>query len=118
MTLMTADEVKKLLRLEPHPCEGGWFIQTWRADETIPKSALPARYPEDRAAGTAIYYLLEPHTFSELHRLASDEIFHFYLGDPVEIGDAIWLFIKIIQTWLHYGEALGAICPSIVGRHD
>jgi hypothetical protein len=40
------------------------------------------------------------------------------LGDPVEIGDAIWLFIKIIQTWLHHGEALGAICPSIVGRHD
>jgi len=85
MSLMTADELKKLLRLEPHPCEGGWFIQTWRADETIPKSALPARYPADRAAGTAIYYLLEPHTFSELHRLASDEIFHFYLGDPVEM---------------------------------
>lgn len=85
MSLMTADELKKLLRLEPHPCEGGWFIQTWRSDETIPKSVLPERYPDDRAAGTAIYYLLEPHTFSELHRLASDEIFHFYLGDPVEM---------------------------------
>jgi uncharacterized protein len=85
MAFMTSAELKKLLRLEPHPCEGGWFIQTWRAEETIPKSALPARYPADRAAGTAIYYLLEPHTFSELHRLASDEIFHFYLGDPVEM---------------------------------
>lgn len=85
MAVMTADEIKKLLRLEPHPCEGGWFIQTWRAEETIPKSVLPVRYPSERAAGTAIYYLLEPHTFSELHRLASDEIFHFYLGDPVEM---------------------------------
>lgn len=85
MAVMTADEIKKLLRLEPHPCEGGWFIQTWRAEETIPKAALPGRYPSERAAGTAIYYLLEPHTFSELHRLASDEIFHFYLGDPVEM---------------------------------
>jgi predicted cupin superfamily sugar epimerase len=85
MAVMTVDELKKLLKLEPHPCEGGWFIQTWRSEETIPKSVLPARYPADRAAGTAIYYLLEPHTFSELHRLASDEIFHFYLGDPVEM---------------------------------
>jgi predicted cupin superfamily sugar epimerase len=34
---------------------------------------------------TAIYYLLEPNTFSELHRVASDEIFHFYLGDPLEM---------------------------------
>jgi uncharacterized protein len=85
MSLMTADELKKLLKLEPHPCEGGWFTQTWRAEEMIPKAALPERYPAERAAGTAIYYLLEPHTFSELHRLASDEIFHFYLGDPVEM---------------------------------
>ena len=82
---MTAEELKRLLRLEPHPCEGGWFIQTWKAEETIPKAVLPERYPAERAAGTAIYYLLEPDTFSELHRLASDEIFHFYLGDPVEM---------------------------------
>ncbi len=82
---VTADELKKLLHLEAHPCEGGWFIQTWRSEEIIPKTALPDRYPGERAAGTAIYYLLEPHTFSELHRLASDEIFHFYLGDPVEM---------------------------------
>ena len=85
MPPMTADELKKLLRLEPHPCEGGWFIQTWRAEETIPKEALPARYPADRSAGTAIYYLLEPDSFSEMHRLKSDEVFHFYAGDAVEM---------------------------------
>src|SRR5437868_6901890 len=34
---------------------------------------------------TAIYYLLEPDTFSEIHRLKSDEIFHFYAGDAVEM---------------------------------
>ncbi|MGB7548272.1 MAG: cupin domain-containing protein, partial [Terracidiphilus sp.] len=38
-----------------------------------------------RAQGTAIYYLLEAGTFSEMHVLASDEIFHFYLGDPLEM---------------------------------
>jgi len=83
--LMTPDEIKKLLNLAPHPCEGGWFRQTWRAEESIPHAALPDRYPAERAGGTCIYYLLEPSTFSEMHRLASDEIFHFYYGDPVEM---------------------------------
>ena len=85
----SAAELKKLLNLMPHPREGGWFRQTWRAEETLPASALPVRYiagrEAGRAAGTAIFYLLEPGTFSEMHRLASDEVFHFYLGDPVEM---------------------------------
>jgi uncharacterized protein len=82
---MTADEIKKILNLEPHPREGGWFRQTWRSEERIPHAVLPERYPAERFAGTCIYYLLELDTFSEMHRLASDEIFHFYYGDPVEM---------------------------------
>jgi uncharacterized protein len=85
MPPMTADDIKRLLGLAPHPCEGGWFVQTWRSEEVIPQSALPERYPSARHAGTCIYYLLEPKTFSVMHRLASDEIFHFYYGDPVEM---------------------------------
>lgn len=81
----SAAELKSLLHLEPHPREGGWFVQTWCSEETIPHSALPPRYSGARAAGTAIFYLLEPGTFSEMHRLRSDEVFHFYLGDPVEM---------------------------------
>jgi uncharacterized protein len=77
--MMNAAEIKALLNLEPHPIEGGSFRQTWiSADSQL----LPRGR---RAAGTAIYYLLETGTFSEMHRLASDEIFHFYLGDPVEM---------------------------------
>jgi len=82
---ISAEELKKLLRLEPHPREGGWFRQTWKAQETIPQDVLPGRYSGARSAGTGIYYLLEPDTFSEMHKLASDEVFHFYLGDPVEM---------------------------------
>jgi len=76
---MTADEIKSLLKLEPHPIEGGWFRRTYTSAGTVelPRGA--------RAQGTAIYYLLEPGTFSEMHVLDSDEIFHFYLGDPVEM---------------------------------
>jgi len=85
-TRISAQELKTLLHLEPHPREGGWFRQTWKADhDALPQSALPARYAGPRAAGTAIYYLLEPNSFSEMHRLQSDEVFHFYLGDPVEM---------------------------------
>jgi uncharacterized protein len=82
---ITAAAIKTLLQLVPHPREGGWFRQTWKAEETIPANALPARYSGERSAGTAIYYLLEPDNFSEMHQLVSDEVFHFYLGDPVEM---------------------------------
>ena len=77
--MMTTDELKQLLGLEPHPIEGGYFRRTY----TSPGSVDLAR--GTRAHGTAIYYLLEPGTFSEMHVLTSDEIFHFYLGDPVEM---------------------------------
>jgi len=83
---MTADEVKRVLGLEPHPREGGWFIQTYAAEEKIAAEGFgDRRYTGARRTGTAIYYLLEPGNFSEMHRLRSDEIFHFYAGDPVEM---------------------------------
>lgn len=78
-TTMTAEEIKRLLQLDPHPKEGGFFRQTYM-------SSLRFAAPQgERSAGTAIYYLLEPGTFSEMHVLPSDEVFHFYLGDPVEM---------------------------------
>ncbi|HEY0759109.1 MAG TPA: cupin domain-containing protein [Acidisarcina sp.] len=82
---MKADELKALLGLSPHPREGGCFLRTWESPLMLPRGALPARYKGDRLCGTAIYYLLEPNTFSEMHRLQSDEVFHFYTGAPVEM---------------------------------
>jgi hypothetical protein len=76
---MTAEEIKYLLRLDPHPVEGGFFRRTYTSSGTV---ELPQGV---RALGSAIYYLLEAGTFSELHVLNSDEMFHFYLGDPVEM---------------------------------
>jgi hypothetical protein len=83
--MLTIEEIIKLLNLKPHPTEGGYFTETYRSDEIIPKTALPKRYGNDRSLSTAIFYLLTPETFSAMHRLQSDEIFHFYLGDPVEM---------------------------------
>jgi uncharacterized protein len=83
---MTAEDVKKLLGLVPHPREGGWYVRTYEAAETIAAEAFgDGRYPSARRTGTAIYYLLEPDTFSEMHRLKSDEVSHFYAGDAIEM---------------------------------
>ncbi len=83
---MTADEVKKLLGLAPHPREGGWFVRTWESPELLAAASFAdERYDGARRTSTAIYYLLEPETFSEMHVLASDEIFHHYSGGAVEM---------------------------------
>lgn len=83
--MITAEQINTLLNLKPHPKEGGYFIETYRSDEMIPKGALPKRYPDARSYATGIYYFITPESFSTIHRLKSDEIFHFYLGDPVEM---------------------------------
>lgn len=83
--MLTADTVKSLLNLKALPEEGGYFRETYRSPQHLPKNALPGRYEGVKALATAIYYLLTPDTFSALHRLPADELFHFYLGDPVEM---------------------------------
>jgi hypothetical protein len=85
MSVLTADDVIRLLNLAPHPCEGGFFRETYRSRAALPAAAVGPEYAGPRSAGTAIYYLLTPNTFSEMHRLVGDEVFHFYLGDPVEM---------------------------------
>jgi predicted cupin superfamily sugar epimerase len=81
----TAEELIAALRLQPLPLEGGYYRETYRSSDQLPAAALLPCYRTDKAASTAIYYLLTPHTFSALHRLPSDEIFHFYLGSPVQM---------------------------------
>jgi len=72
---LTADDIIGLLDLAPLEGEGGFFRQTW-----IRPSAGTG--PDVHPEATCIYYLITPGSFSALHRLRHDEIFHFYLGDP------------------------------------
>jgi uncharacterized protein len=85
---MTADDVIRILNLQPHPVEGGFYRETYRSTGMIPRSALP-QHPADRHISTSIYYLLKPGHVSELHVLPGDELFHFYLGSPV----------RMLQLW-------------------
>ncbi|MEL6264070.1 MAG: cupin domain-containing protein [Pseudomonadota bacterium] len=75
MTQTTAREIIATLRLEPHP-EGGWYRETWRA----------AAAPGERAAGTAIYFLLDAGEFSHWHRVDADETWHHYAGAPLSLS--------------------------------
>jgi predicted cupin superfamily sugar epimerase len=85
--MLTAQQIISALQLRPHPIEGGHFRETYRASGMVPASLLPPGYPPEgsRSLGTSIYYLLTPETFSEMHRLPTEEVFHFYLGGPVRM---------------------------------
>ena len=74
----------KNLNLLRHP-EGGWYRETYRSNELIPAHALPERFSADRCFSTAIYFLLESGDISALHRIRSDEVWHFYAGAPLMI---------------------------------
>jgi uncharacterized protein len=72
------------LGLAPHP-EGGFYRETYRAGETVEAAHLPARFGGARAHSTAIYFLLPADQVSALHRIRSDEVWHFYAGDALTL---------------------------------
>ena len=75
-----ADDIIRLLDLQPLALEGGFFRETYRSKQRLTPTCLGDPYRQEKAVGTAIYYLLTPDTFSALHRLPTDEIFHHYSG--------------------------------------
>ena len=80
MAEMTAQKIIQMLNLKRHPQEGGYYRRTFSDTFQIKTSD-----GFHRNASTCIYYLITPEEFSSLHLLTSSEIFHFYMGDPVEM---------------------------------
>jgi uncharacterized protein len=72
----SAQEIIKKLDLIPLPEEGGFYRETYRSTDLV---------LGNRAASTAIYYLITPEDFSAIHKISSDEVFHFYAGDTAEM---------------------------------
>lgn len=105
---VTAEELIRSLDLKPHP-EGGYYRETYRGPSLIPGLDPP------RAFSTAIYYLLVPGALSRMHRLASDEMFHFYLGDPVT-----WVLLEkggnarkvVLGPNLEAGQSVQLLIPA------
>lgn len=102
------------LNMTKHP-EGGWFAETYRCGERISSDALPARYSGARSFSTAIYFLHESGDPSKLHRLQSDELWHFYDGAPARIvyidsgGNLVEL---ILGSDFDAGERLQILIPA------
>lgn len=81
---MTLDYLVKKLELLPHP-EGGYYKETYRSDVSLRKEVLPEGFEGNRNIATAIYFLIEKNNFSALHKIKSDETWHFYAGDALEV---------------------------------
>lgn len=103
------------LQLQPHP-EGGYYRETYRAALTLPHSALPG-HGGNRAACTAIYFLLAGEQFSAFHRIRSDELWHFYAGSGLAVHvltptgeyQQIWLGSNSAQDE-HFQAVVAAGC--------
>ena len=85
MHKLTPEHLISHLHLKPLDIEGGLYYETYRSDEMLLKDGLPERYGKDKHISTAIYFLLTSNDKAVLHKLISDEIFHFYIGDPVQM---------------------------------
>jgi predicted cupin superfamily sugar epimerase len=102
------------LDLAPH-VEGGYFKETYRSAENIDKHALPERFSGDRSFYTAIYFLLHDNDFSAFHRIKQDELWHFYMGDPLIVHiinrQGTYSQIKLGMNFDN-GEIFQAMVPS------
>jgi predicted cupin superfamily sugar epimerase len=81
---LTAEEIKAILGLERHPtC--GFVAETYRSPLKIPTWALPEPYESNRPYASALYFLVTPDAQIVMHRIRSDQLYHHYLGDPLEV---------------------------------
>jgi predicted cupin superfamily sugar epimerase len=102
------------LGLSPHP-EGGYYRVTYTSDLILPQSALPSAFQGDRSASTAIYFLLDGSDFSAFHRIASDELWHFYAGSALVVyvidtdGNCTE---RLLGEGAEAGEVFQAVAPA------
>lgn len=102
------------LALSPHP-EGGYYRRVYVSQNQVNQNFLSKRYQDARPSLTAIYYLLPGNEFSALHRLKSDELWHFYTGVSLTLhaidGDDNYLKIKLGSDF-EAGHVFQAVIPA------
>jgi predicted cupin superfamily sugar epimerase len=81
---LTADEIRTLLRLEPHATCGSVRV-TYLSPQSIAAGGLPPPFSDPRPMGSALYFLVTPAAPVQLHRIRNDQFYHYYLGDPLEV---------------------------------
>ena len=114
MVLKTVHELVDLYKLERHP-EGGFFKETYRSEGKIEGSLLPEGMSGSRSFATAIYFLIPEENKSCLHRILSDEIWHFYIGGSltlVQIFQDGRLETTVLGADLDSGQKLQHVVPA------
>jgi predicted cupin superfamily sugar epimerase len=107
-----AKRIVELLQLGPHP-EGGFYKRIYASSCIIPQTVLAPGYHGDREASTAILYLLEKNDKSRLHKIRSDEQWHFYKGHPLSIFE-LSPSGQVIETILGNDILNGQVVTHIV----
>jgi predicted cupin superfamily sugar epimerase len=81
---LTAEEIRALLKLQPHATCG--FVRvTFISDKRIAAGGLPPPFTDGRPTGSALYFMVTPDAPVRLHRIRNDQLYHYYLGDPIEV---------------------------------
>ena len=106
------DALIRRFDLKPHP-EGGFFSETYRSAESVRRDDGST---QTRSASTAIYYLLCDGAHSAWHRIRSDEVWHFYAGEPlnVHVLDEAGSLIthRLGNTLMHPDAVFQAVVPA------
>ena len=106
------DELIRRFDLKPHP-EGGFFSETYRSAQRVIREDGSA---QTRSASTAIYYLLSDGAHSAWHRIKSDEVWHFYAGEPLNVHvldeNGTLVTHKLGNTLSHPNAVFQAVVPA------
>jgi predicted cupin superfamily sugar epimerase len=112
--MLSVKDIVKKLDLQPHP-EGGYYKETYRSEDIIRDTILGNEFNGSRNLCTGIYYLLESDDFSALHKINQDEMWHFYLGEAIEltmISEVGELSMVTIGNNVLNGEVLQFVVPK------
>jgi len=84
MNDLTADEICRLLDLEPNATCGSVRV-TFVSEHSISAGGLQPPFADERPLGSALYFLVTPESPVRLHRIRNEQLYHYYLGDPLEV---------------------------------
>jgi uncharacterized protein len=111
---LTADEIRRLLKLEPN-ATCGYVRETYLSKLSIAPGGLPAPFADGRPLGSALYFLITPQAPVKLHRIRNDQLYHYYLGDPIEVrmlhADGTHTFVRVGPD-LRAGQTVQLFIPG------
>src|SRR5438094_4453426 len=111
---LTAEEIRTLLKLEPHATCG--FVRlTFVSQRRIAPGGLPPPFVDGRPAGSALYFMVTPDAPVRLHRIRNDQLYHYYLGDPIELlmlhGNGLTEHV-VVGSDLRGGQCVQLLIPG------